>query len=212
MGWRLAKSLVQLQAQVNQKWPQRSKASDGTIGDAAHSSRASDHNPDGDDVVCAVDITHDPLHGLSSEALAEAIRASRDRRVKYIISNRKICSPDREDWKWRTYSGSNPHNHHVHISVNQRFKDDMAPWKLDGVAAPSGDSAQFKPPPPTLRVGSRGNSVLELQTLLEMDKSQRDSVFGPKTKAAVQQFQRAHSLVDDGIVGPATWAALKKEK
>jgi hypothetical protein len=67
MAWRPAKSLIQLRDQINQIAPNRSKASDGTIGDAAHASRASDHNPwvrEGDaGVVTAIDITHDPDDG-----------------------------------------------------------------------------------------------------------------------------------------------------
>jgi peptidoglycan hydrolase-like protein with peptidoglycan-binding domain len=35
-----------------------------------------------------------------------------------------------------------------------------------------------------------------------------DGNFGPKTETAVRAFQRAHSLVPDGIVEPKTWAAL----
>jgi hypothetical protein len=35
-----------------------------------------------------------------------------------------------------------------------------------------------------------------------------DGSFGPKTKAAVQRFQRAHRISAIGSIGPATWAAL----
>lgn len=213
-NWRLATSLAVLLGQVNKKWPQRSKSSDGTIGDAAHRSRPSDHNPDEDGVVKALDVTHDPLNGVDSHQLALGLVAARDRRIAYIIDNRKICSGEGQRnpaWVWRPYSGSNPHNKHVHISVRKSLRDDTTPWDLSHVGGPQGDPATFKPPPQTLRLGARNNSVMELQTLLQMDARQRDGIFGPKTKAAVQQFQEAHGLVDDGIVGPATWAALKKE-
>ncbi|MBI5868179.1 MAG: peptidoglycan-binding protein [candidate division Zixibacteria bacterium] len=35
-----------------------------------------------------------------------------------------------------------------------------------------------------------------------------DGLFGRNTEDAVMRFQRAHGLVDDGVVGPVTWAAL----
>lgn len=136
MTWRVAKSLLALREQVNLKFPKRRKENDGTIGDSAHASRSSDHNPwvrDGaTGVVTAMDITHDPKGGVDSYAMAEQLRLSRDPRIKYIISNRRICSSSTSPWQWRKYSGSNPHDHHVHVSVkaDKKFYDDMAPWEI----------------------------------------------------------------------------------
>lgn len=133
MKWRVANSLLILRNQVNAKFPGRNKDWDGTIGDANHASRNSDHNPwvDGG-VVTAMDITHDPKNGVDSYEMAEQLRQGRDPRIKYIISNRKIASSTTSPWKWRKYTGSNPHDHHVHISVNsqKRYYDDEAPWEI----------------------------------------------------------------------------------
>lgn len=41
-----------------------------------------------------------------------------------------------------------------------------------------------------------------------MTYDQIDGDFGPVTKSAVEQFQTDSGLTIDGIVGPATWAAL----
>lgn len=136
MTWRVAKSLLVLRTQVNEKFPDRAKGWDGTIGDEAHASRSSDHNPwvmDGKQgVVTAMDITHDPAHGVNSYAMAEQLRLSRDPRIKYIISNRRICSSEVHPWVWRPYDGSNPHDHHVHVSVlpDKKLYDDEAPWEI----------------------------------------------------------------------------------
>ncbi|MHC2533366.1 hypothetical protein ACVJMY_002935 [Bradyrhizobium diazoefficiens] len=145
MTWRLARALEQLRAQVNQKWPQRSKESDGSIGDEHHSARLSDHNPDGAGVVHAIDITHDPKGGFDSYAFADMLLKRQDHRLKYVISNRRIGSGPAgpAPGVWRPYTGINPHDHHCHVSVmSGQLADDMSAWSIDGGggAVPSGRS------------------------------------------------------------------------
>lgn len=216
MSWRLAKSLEVLRRQVDERYPGRSKASDGSIGDAKHKSSKSDHNPWVKDgrvgVVTAIDITHDLANGLDSEALAEALRQTRDPRIKYIISNRKICSSETSPWEWRPYTGKNPHDHHVHVSVKPDIGhfDHASQWAIAGAPTMSladreAARAAAKPARPTLRLGDSGDAVKELQQILRIAV---DGEFGKKTAAAVKARQKAARLVADGVVGPYTWAAL----
>lgn len=201
-SWRLAKSLEVLLAQVNQMYPHRDKSNDGTIGDTSHAARKSDHNPNGAGVVCAMDITHDPASGCDSYALAEQFRKVKDPRVQYVISNRKIANADVQNWKWRPYTGVNPHDHHVHVSVRQsaKFYDDKSAWDLGVANEPLPGSVHHDHP--VLRRGSRGSDVSRVQYLVGITT---DGVFGAGTKDAVEAFQEAHSLVADGVVGPQTW-------
>lgn len=59
---------------------------------------------------------------------------------------------------------------------------------------------------PVLRRGMMGEPVRILQRLLGVKD---DGDFGGATDAAVRAAQRKHSLAVDGLVGPATWAALE---
>jgi hypothetical protein len=69
-----------------------------------------------------------------------------------------------------------------------------------------------------LAVGSSGPQVLELQKDLNKVRIAQgkppltaDGMFGPKTEAAVKEFQREQGLKPDGLVGPQTKAALALE-
>jgi murein L,D-transpeptidase YcbB/YkuD len=214
VAWRLAESLIQLRKEVNTKWPRRLKVSDGSIGNTEHSARESDHNPDDDGVVKAIDITHDPMHGPDSEMLAQSLLDSRDPRIKYVISNRKIGAgaAGPEPWLWRPYSGKNPHNHHVHISVRKDavYFDDKTPWDLKDVVHIAKQPGEGGPPRRAALYPSRvpSEEVRELQKLLNFDPKDIDGVFGPKTEAAVLGFQKARGLVDNGVVGSYTWEKL----
>lgn len=135
MSYRIAESLDVLRGQVDARWPGRDKTSDGWIADAAHAARASDHNPNAAGIVTALDITHDPQSGCDTGKIAEAIRASRDPRVKYLIFNRRISNSasigGKPAWAWRVYSGSSPHSTHLHVSVLADRADDEAPWVIE---------------------------------------------------------------------------------
>lgn len=63
-----------------------------------------------------------------------------------------------------------------------------------------------------LKLGSRGQSVTELQEALtraQVYTGDITGVFGPLTQAAVIEFQRRNNLVADGIVGERTKIALQ---
>lgn len=66
-------------------------------------------------------------------------------------------------------------------------------------------------PRPTLRHGSRGAAVVELQrrlAALGFSPGAADGIFGSRTKAAVMEFQRSRRIAVDGIVGQQTWGQL----
>jgi peptidoglycan hydrolase-like protein with peptidoglycan-binding domain len=67
---------------------------------------------------------------------------------------------------------------------------------------------------PTVRIGSMGPVVVELQKALNIgisafSKLKEDGNFGPKTHGRVREFQGKSGLIQDGVVGPITWEALK---
>ena len=67
------------------------------------------------------------------------------------------------------------------------------------------------PGQPTIAPGANGAPVRRLQRALRRQPDLDiavDGAFGPKTEAAVKDFQQGASLTVDGVVGPQTWAAL----
>lgn len=64
-----------------------------------------------------------------------------------------------------------------------------------------------------IREGARSDYVQQIQTCLNRVNNaglNTDGVFGPLTRAAVVNYQRANGLTPDGIVGPLTWNHLRE--
>lgn len=138
--YREAQSLKALHRRVNALAPDRSRASDGWIGDEAHATRDSDHNPwvtdaQGIGVVRARDFTHDPAGGCDAGVLAESLAELLGVHPAlgpgaYVIFDRRIISTNRIVEGWRPYSGANPHTAHVHLSVGRYGYDSTAAWPV----------------------------------------------------------------------------------
>lgn len=210
MVWRNCVASITLAREINERWPKRDKASDGTIGDAAHASRNSDHNPwvkdqNGVGVVRARDIDED-LDGDPKDSGADAkalfdrllsLGKVGDARLKdgYLIYEGKIYSR-KNNWSPRDYSGLNAHKKHIHVSFSKdpRGYDSNAGW---GLLLPTVKRESYS-------VGDTGNNIKLLQALLNIlspyrinsagktpgDRIKEDGVFSSKTREAVAEFQR----------------------
>lgn len=151
MAWRPAASLPVLHTQLKHGAPRAappatSDAEWGLIGDAVHDP-SSDHSPHdfpgwGNDIVTAADFPNRPDLGLDAHKVLDDIRAARDPRAKYGISNGQIFSnhPVAENghsypaWAWRPYTGSSDgHYTHGHLSVvGDARADGTQPWPTIG--------------------------------------------------------------------------------
>jgi hypothetical protein len=138
---KLSKAASQLREQVDDSFPDRDRTSDGWIGDTRHAARKSDHNPDEQGWVRAIDIDAD-LSGKAKPQimpdLADEIRkyakSDRKKRISYIIFNGRIASPIL-GWKWRKYKGANQHKSHAHISFTKKADDDGAFFQIPMLGA-----------------------------------------------------------------------------
>lgn len=203
MAWRLAKSLVQLRSEFDAAFPGRSKRSDGTIGDAAHRSRASRHNPNRYGVVTALDITHDPASGCDVHRLARQLVRDPHPELAYVISNAQVASRSR-GFVWRTYTGSNPHTLHAHFAVGVGpDSDPMPPYDSTQPWGISQEDDVFT------QHGDKGPKVEALQRLIlaaggSLPRFGADADYGDETAAGLKSVVGG----DGKVYGPAQYVAL----
>ena len=126
---------VVLRKQIDARYPGRDRRSDGWIGDRAHGARKSDHNPDRNGWVHALDIDENMgkgrwRNGRAARQLADQLRLYAasgmpgSERIKYIVHERKLASGTYKAtwWKWRP--GNWGHDHHIHISFTAAAQKD----------------------------------------------------------------------------------------
>jgi len=83
---------------------------------------------------------------------------------------------------------------------------------MDKQEKPSDNQPKIAASSQVLTIGTKGEAVKELQSLLGKKgyETQNDGVFGEKTQKSVREFQTKNSLKADGEVGPLTWESLRK--
>jgi peptidoglycan hydrolase-like protein with peptidoglycan-binding domain len=234
--WRVAQSLLTLRAEVDRKFPDRERTSDGTIGDESHAlkGKGSDHNPwvkdsRGVGVVRALDVdagpgkfptrAEDTVGDIVSEVARLAGKAGHSALADggYVIYEGKIASATSSPpWEWRTHTGDS-HESHPHISVGRKVAafDSKEPWGIAvaqemPIRMPPASPAAF----PNLQRGDHNEQVKLVQRFIWGSvRAKAMTVYGTfedTTEKAVRGYQRMRGLPITGKVDQATWAPIRQ--
>lgn len=231
---------VTLRDQVNKKWPNRDKASDGWIGDAAHQANAgwgtngkgSYHNPDPNGIVHAIDIDENFGAGWKkgttakefADQLATYCREGKDKgRIAHIVYEDQVASATANNWHFR--GSGYGHFHHIHISFTNKADNDGSLFKL-----PIFGFEEDKPNPPKpapvipaypgrskLTYNQRNSDVKKMQKQLIKKgfsiPAGPTGYYGDQTVAAVKKFYNSINKKKDGrSMDPAGWNKLWEGK
>lgn len=193
-----------LRAQLRKKYP-------GVviywIGDDDHKGRVSDHNPEADGSVDAIDIMIGP-HFTKRDAqnLFTVLHEHMDWRLANVIYDRHIFSTTVHPGVIRNFDGD-PHTDHIHISRNDKSEKNTDPWIIESEARHM-EMSKIICSLPVLKKGDRDpientRHVWRLQRILGVTD---DGVYGNETEAALDRWD-----IDgrpNNTVNAAAWWAL----
>ena len=225
---------VTLRDQVNKKWPNRDKASDGWIGDAAHQAntgwgtngKGSYHNVDPNGVVHAIDLDEDFLgkgKGQNvakefAEQLATYCREGKDNgRIAHIVYEGQVASATANNWHFRGSGYS--HFQHIHISFTNKADNNGSKFLLpifENVKPPSPKPEQKIPAYPGRSKLSKGKRNPDVKTMQKQLIKKGFSIsngptgyYGDQTVAAVKKFYASLDKKKDGTaMQPDGWNKL----
>jgi len=133
---KLSKAAVQLREQFDDSYSDRDRSSDGWIGDTRHAARPSDHNPDAEGWVRAIDIDRDLSGKAKPDLMPDLVDQIRllcksgvEKRISYIIFDGFIYSAKFRFIK-RKYTGANKHTKHAHFSFKKTADNDGAFFQI----------------------------------------------------------------------------------
>jgi len=209
MSWTLPHNLSVRKAIILDCWP-------GTtiyaIGDAAHLNEHSDHNADSRNIVHAIDVMTYKDDDKAKKILAWCLHATD---LEYVIYDHKIYEAS-NNWQARTYTGSNPHTDHVHISgkhgsTGENSHTGTGYSVTAEKATPTGKPCGVVHPVGSrdVKQGMKGHDVKWIQEKIGSARmGTADGIAGSKFTAGVKWYQQQHKLSADGIVGVKTYAAM----
>lgn len=225
---KLVKAGVTLRDQINKAFPKRDKASDGWVGDKNHLARKSDHNPDKDGWVHAIDIDEnfgkgEGRKGATAKEFADQLikyaREGKDGgRLKYVVYEDKIASGTYANTYWTWRGSGYGHQHHIHVSFTDKAENDGSKFNL-----PIFNEDKPKPVKPVgkpafpginfVKFGCRNEYVKAMQA--QLIAKGFDIEFGAsgnyfqETRRAVKDFYRSLGWTSDGNkMGPKAWDRL----
>lgn len=215
MTWWLSHAAKQLRDQLDADYPDRDRTHDGTIGDQAHATRRSAHNPATPENVprlCEGPVSDPPgaVRGFdfappTADFFERLLGCARtDGRFSYLIHRARIYSAP--TFSGEPYRGSNQHRLHIHASFLASGDHDGRAFALPILA--------------TLDPTREAQSLLALlfQRLVSdgyafpgLDAGAVDGVLGPRTKTALRTYQSLRQLAVTGQPDAYTLDALRAE-
>jgi len=208
-SWTLAHNLDIRKKAILGCWPATKVYA---IGDAAHLNEHSDHNADSRNVVHAIDVMTYANGTKAMDIVRWCLHAAD---LEYVIYDRKIYEAS-NNWQARTYTGSNPHTDHVHISGKHGSTGENSHTGTGYSLTAENSTPTGKPCGVLHPVGSRdvkqgmnGHDVKWIQEKIgSAHMGAATGAADAKFTAGVKWYQQQHKLTADGIVGVHTYATM----